>query len=95
MKIRVNISDIFEEARRNETYLKICAPMVRYSKLVEIVTLGMLMNEYLNNIMCYRVEFRTLVRKYKTDLCFTPMIMADSFCQSQKARLNEFTTNHG
>lgn len=40
-----------------------------------------------------KLEFRTLVRKYGVDLCYTPMIMADSFCQSNKARLNEFTTN--
>lgn len=27
------------------------------------------------------------------DLCFTPMILADSFCQSSKARSSEFATN--
>jgi len=51
--------------------VKICAPMVRYSKLA----------------------FRNLVRLYDTDLAFSPMILADSFYQSQKARDNEFTTN--
>nr|CAI5822756.1 unnamed protein product [Callosobruchus analis] len=30
---------------------------------------------------------------YGCDLSFTPMILADSFCQSEKARQNEFTTN--
>lgn len=50
---------------------KVCAPMVRYSKL----------------------QFRTLVRKYDCDICFTPMILADSFVQSSKARDNEFSTN--
>lgn len=39
------------------------------------------------------MEFRTLVRKYGVDLCFTPMIMTDSFCQSNKARVSEFSTN--
>lgn len=73
MKPKSNISDLFAHAKNRETFLKICAPMVRYSKL----------------------EFRTLVRKYGVDLSFTPMIMADSFCQSNKARLNEFTTNCG
>ncbi|XP_013141061.1 PREDICTED: uncharacterized tRNA-dihydrouridine synthase-like protein C45G9.2 [Papilio polytes] len=29
---------------------------------------------------------------YDTDLTFTPMILADSFCQNAKARSNEFTT---
>ncbi|KYM81752.1 tRNA-dihydrouridine synthase 4-like protein [Atta colombica] len=53
--------------------IKICAPMVRYSKL----------------------QFRTLVRRYGCDICFTPMILADSFVQSSKARDNEFTTHEG
>ncbi|XP_014363359.2 tRNA-dihydrouridine(20a/20b) synthase [NAD(P)+]-like [Papilio machaon] len=39
-----------------------------------------------------KVQFRTLVRNYDTDLTFTPMILADSFCQNAKARSNEFTT---
>ncbi|NXA71194.1 DUS4L synthase, partial [Mohoua ochrocephala] len=51
--------------------VKICAPMVRYSKLA----------------------FRTLVRKYSCDLCYTPMIVAADFVRSAKARDSEFTTN--
>ncbi|KAJ6666280.1 hypothetical protein lerEdw1_000552 [Lerista edwardsae] len=53
--------------------VKICAPMVRYSKLA----------------------FRTLVRKYNCDLCYTPMIVAVDFVRSVKARHSEFTTNQG
>ncbi|XP_071071618.1 tRNA-dihydrouridine(20a/20b) synthase [NAD(P)+]-like [Dasypus novemcinctus] len=53
--------------------VKICAPMVRYSKLA----------------------FRTLVRKYSCDLCYTPMIVAADFVKSIKARDSEFTTNQG
>uniref|UniRef100_A0A8D2LZK2 tRNA-dihydrouridine synthase n=2 Tax=Varanus komodoensis TaxID=61221 RepID=A0A8D2LZK2_VARKO len=53
--------------------VKICAPMVRYSKL----------------------SFRTLVRKYNCDLCYTPMIVATDFVRSVKARNSEFTTNQG
>ncbi|XP_061874852.1 tRNA-dihydrouridine(20a/20b) synthase [NAD(P)+]-like isoform X2 [Colius striatus] len=53
--------------------VKICAPMVRYSKL----------------------SFRTLVRKYGCDLCYTPMIIAADFVRSAKARDSEFTTNKG
>ncbi|XP_029472768.1 tRNA-dihydrouridine(20a/20b) synthase [NAD(P)+]-like isoform X2 [Rhinatrema bivittatum] len=53
--------------------VKICAPMVRYSKLA----------------------FRTLVRKYSCDLCYTPMIVAADFVKSVKARDSEFTTNEG
>jgi len=59
--------DVFEKG----TPVRICAPMVRYSKLA----------------------FRNLVRLYDCDLAFSPMILADSFYQSQKARDNEFTTN--
>ncbi|XP_058115998.1 tRNA-dihydrouridine(20a/20b) synthase [NAD(P)+]-like [Anopheles ziemanni] len=70
-KVKTNIHDLFSSAAERKTYLKICAPMVRYSKL----------------------EFRNLVRSYGTDIAFTSMIMADSFCRSEKARLNEFTTN--
>ncbi|GJQ81056.1 hypothetical protein Trydic_g21864 [Trypoxylus dichotomus] len=40
-----------------------------------------------------KLQFRTLLRHYNCDLCYTPMILADSFCQSAKARRNEFTTN--
>lgn len=50
--------------------VKICAPMVRYSKL----------------------PFRMLVRQYSCDLAFTPMIIANSFVQSLKARDSDFTT---
>ncbi|XP_034081368.1 tRNA-dihydrouridine(20a/20b) synthase [NAD(P)+]-like isoform X3 [Gymnodraco acuticeps] len=61
------IMDMFEKGK----VLKICAPMVRYSKLA----------------------FRSLVRKYNCDICFTPMIVADDFMRSVKARDSEFTTN--
>lgn len=63
----INIMDIFH----NEKLVKICAPMVRYSKL----------------------QFRNLVKLYDCNLMFTPMILADSFCKSSKARKIEFTTN--
>lgn len=33
------------------------------------------------------------MRKYGVDLCFTPMTMTDSFCQSEKARQVEFSTS--
>ncbi|XP_060901745.1 tRNA-dihydrouridine(20a/20b) synthase [NAD(P)+]-like [Labrus mixtus] len=63
----VTIMDMFEKGK----VLKICAPMVRYSKLA----------------------FRSLVRKYDCDICFTPMIVAADFLRSVKARDSEFTTN--
>ncbi|XP_023020597.1 dihydrouridine synthase 4 [Leptinotarsa decemlineata] len=63
----INVLDIFQDKQ----LVKVCAPMVRYSKL----------------------QFRNLVKRYDCDLMFTPMILADSFCHSEKARQNEFTTN--
>ncbi|XP_006802115.2 tRNA-dihydrouridine(20a/20b) synthase [NAD(P)+]-like [Neolamprologus brichardi] len=62
-----SVMDMFEKGK----VLKICAPMVRYSKLA----------------------FRSLVRKYNCDICFTPMIVAADFLRSIKARDSEFTTN--
>ncbi|XP_030638042.1 B-cell receptor-associated protein 29 [Chanos chanos] len=62
-----NIMDMFEPGK----VVRVCAPMVRYSKLA----------------------FRTLVRKYDCDICFTPMIIAADFMRSVKARDSEFTTN--
>lgn len=40
-----------------------------------------------------RLAFRSLVRKYNCDVCFTPMIVACDFMRSAKARDSEFTTN--
>ncbi|VDP85203.1 unnamed protein product [Echinostoma caproni] len=51
-------------------FVRISAPMVRYTKL----------------------PFRLLLRQYGIDLAYTPMIMADSFVSSAKARDVEFTT---
>ena len=35
------------------------------------------------------------MRQYDCDLAFSPMIMANSFVRSRKARDSEFTTNKG
>lgn len=66
-KKKTPVLKLFEE----KGLVKVCAPMVRYSKL----------------------QFRNLVKLYDCDLVYTPMILADSFCESEKARQNEFTTN--
>lgn len=42
-----------------------------------------------------RLQFRKLIRMYECDLCFTPMIMADSYVKSAKARAHEFQTDKG
>lgn len=33
MKLKSNIKELFDEAQIKDTYLKVCAPMVRYSKV--------------------------------------------------------------
>ncbi|KAK3892227.1 hypothetical protein Pcinc_003917 [Petrolisthes cinctipes] len=38
-----------------------------------------------------KLAFRSLVRKYGCDLCFTPMIISDCFIQSIRARHSDFT----
>ena len=65
-----NLFELFERKKAENDFVKICAPMVRYSKL----------------------SFRRLVRMYGCDLAFTPMILADTFVASNKARDVEFTT---
>uniref|UniRef100_A0A182PDY5 tRNA-dihydrouridine(20a/20b) synthase [NAD(P)+] n=1 Tax=Anopheles epiroticus TaxID=199890 RepID=A0A182PDY5_9DIPT len=100
MKEKTNIRHLFSSAAERNTFLKICAPMVRYSKYESVSLLEPFRAKRLVSMPrlillfhCSRLEFRNLVRSYGTDLAFTSMIMADSFCQSEKARLNEFTTN--
>ena len=65
------ILDLFARKKSEQDFVKICAPMVRYSKL----------------------SFRRLVRKYGCDVAVTPMILADTFVASSKARDVEFTTS--
>lgn len=40
-----------------------------------------------------KLPFRILCREWGADACFTPMIIAESFNRSQKARDSEFATN--
>ncbi|XP_066995039.1 tRNA-dihydrouridine(20a/20b) synthase [NAD(P)+]-like [Anabrus simplex] len=42
-----------------------------------------------------KLPFRSLVRRYECNLCFTPMILAESFIKSPSARNIEFSTNSG
>ncbi|KAL4122669.1 hypothetical protein QTP88_014954 [Uroleucon formosanum] len=63
------VIDLFDDP--NKKFVKVCAPMVRYSRL----------------------QFRKLIRMYECDLCFTPMIMADCYVKSAKARAHEFQTD--
>ncbi|CAH8661917.1 unnamed protein product [Schistosoma bovis] len=65
------IMDIFSCYKKDDIpFVRISAPMVRYTKL----------------------PFRLLLRKHNVDLVHTPMILANSFIRSEKARNVEFTT---
>ena len=67
VKEKTNIVELLQK----EKLTKICAPMVRYSRL----------------------PFRTLVRQYECDLAYTPMIVSNSFVQSEKCRNVDLITN--
>lgn len=54
----------------NPNYVKIVAPMVRYSKL----------------------PFRLLCKQWGADLVYTPMIIAEAFNRSERARDSDFST---
>ncbi|KAL3311304.1 tRNA-dihydrouridine(20a/20b) synthase [NAD(P)+]-like protein [Cichlidogyrus casuarinus] len=62
-------------------FVRIAAPMVRYSKL-----------DIFSILKRSRLSFRLLVRRHGVDIAYTPMIMADSFVKSYKARDVDFTT---
>lgn len=101
IKENMNVMDLFD---KNEM-VKICAPMVRYSKYVYIFfQYSYIFHANCNlmeNISCYsirfifRLQFRSLVKLYDCDLCFSSMILADSFHKSEKARRHEFKTSLG
>jgi len=65
------IKKIYSTAKENDTYVRVCAPMVRYSRL----------------------PFRQLVRSYGVDLVFSPMLISDSFLNSESARDADLRTN--
>ncbi|KAJ3337475.1 tRNA-dihydrouridine(20a/20b) synthase [NAD(P)+]-like protein [Gonapodya sp. JEL0774] len=70
---RPSIRHLFDLARDNADFLRIAAPMVRYSKL----------------------PFRAVARHFGTDVCYTPMIMADVFKERRIARDVELEVNDG
>ncbi len=68
LKVRPQHTETRTEGKK--PYIKILAPMVRYSKL----------------------PFRLLCKKWGADLTFTPMIIAESFVNSQAARDSDLST---
>lgn len=90
-KFKTNISELLKNPK-NGKYLKVVARKVDFnlSKILEIN--GQIL--ILAMVRYSRLEFRSLTRRYGADLTFSPMIIANSFCQSEKCRRAEFTTNH-
>ncbi|XP_066198540.1 tRNA-dihydrouridine(20a/20b) synthase [NAD(P)+]-like isoform X2 [Saccopteryx leptura] len=62
---------------------------------IELFHSGQLVKVSAPMVRYSKLAFRTLVRKYSCDLCYTPMIVAADFVRSVKARDSEFTTNQG
>ncbi|XP_042191106.1 tRNA-dihydrouridine(20a/20b) synthase [NAD(P)+]-like isoform X1 [Callorhinchus milii] len=62
--------------------------------LVDLFQPGHVVNICAPMVRYSKLGFRTLVRKYNCELCFTPMIIASAFLKSSKARDSEFTTTY-
>lgn len=74
-------------------------PATRYYNIAELFHEAKQRKPYFLSISAPMVryskfEFRRLLRQHGVQLCFTPMIVADSFLSSEKARQNEFTTSY-
>jgi tRNA-dihydrouridine synthase 4 len=74
---------------------KIVAPMVRYSKLPFRLLAYKYGTKTFKSCRHSALFLRFFIKSCfaGADLCFTPMIVAESFNQSQKARDSEFKTN--
>ncbi|XP_078475728.1 LOW QUALITY PROTEIN: tRNA-dihydrouridine(20a/20b) synthase [NAD(P)+]-like [Lampetra planeri] len=65
----------------------------RRMSAVELLQSGRMVRVSAPMVRYSKLAFRSLVRRYGCDLCFTPMILADAFARSLRARDSEFTTN--
>ena len=72
----------------NVSFLKVAAPMVRYSKWVLVLSIQLI--AFACIYIC-RLAFRKTVRNYGADVAYTPMFIASSFAQSAKCRDGELT----
>jgi len=65
----------------------------------EIISPQRMLNEFEEVNICApmvrysKLPFRHLVSEYETHMTFTPMILAQEFCLSEKARDSDFSTN--
>eukprot|EP00055_Hartaetosiga_balthica_P005197 m.14885 g.14885 ORF g.14885 m.14885 type:complete len:385 (-) comp4388_c0_seq1:120-1274(-) len=66
----VDFLNLFQRRKKEGGFTRVCAPMVRYSK----------------------VAFRNVVRRHGVDVVFTPMIVADTFSKSDRARQADFSS---
>lgn len=67
-----SVKQLYSSARERDTFVRVSAPMVRYSRL----------------------PFRQLVREFGAELVYTPMLISDSFIQSESARDADFRSNY-
>lgn len=67
--------------------------MIFFQYLCRIILLHVCGMLVITIFSSHRLAFRSLVRKYSCDICYTPMIVACDFMRSAKARDSEFTTN--
>lgn len=70
-----------------------CETGLLYKSPMDLLSSGSLVKICAPMVRYSGLAFRCLVRKYGCDLAFTPMIVANSFIQSVKARDNDFLTN--
>lgn len=63
-------------------------------KILKVSTFSVLCSASVTLVL-FRLQFRHLVRKWGADVAFSPMITADSFTKSAKARAADFSTDSG
>jgi hypothetical protein len=85
----IDIMELFQTKK----CVKIAAPMVRCPARPLFAASSVLTRCSVPQVRFSKLPFRHVVRSYGTDIVYTPMIMADSFTASQKARDVELTTN--
>ncbi|OQV24582.1 tRNA-dihydrouridine(20a/20b) synthase [NAD(P)+]-like [Hypsibius exemplaris] len=86
---RPGVLEMLEEGKP----LKICAPMVTQFSNPILYNTRLEFEKTFLKFRKMELHFRHLVRKWGCDVAFTPMITADSFVKSEKAREADFSTD--
>ncbi|KAH9461459.1 hypothetical protein Pst134EA_017763 [Puccinia striiformis f. sp. tritici] len=85
--------------KSNETITDRLSDLSLLDQPPEILCPQRIVNEFKQVNICApmvrysKLPFRQLVSEYETHITFTPMILAQEFCLSSKARDSDFTTN--